>query len=89
MYTCLLSCNVISRERSPEDNLSGGLVVLLCEGGQHRLLKQNRLTWILPGPVRRAQRTVGRHHQAPVPTVGQQLHLGQVGVALHLHNTHR
>lgn len=41
---------------------------------------------MFPGPVRRAQRAVGRHHQAPVTTVGQQLHLGQVGVALYLHN---
>ena len=39
---------------------------------------------MFPGPVRGAQRAVGRHHQASVPTVGQQLDLGQVGVALYL-----
>lgn len=43
---------------------------------------------MFPGPIRRPQRTISRHHQTPIPTVGQQLHLGQVRVALYLSDAH-
>lgn len=71
---------------SPQDNLSRALLIFLSKGGEHRLLKQDGFIWIFPGPVRRAQGAVSGQHQAPVPAVGQQFYLGQVGVALYLSN---
>ncbi|KAG7233974.1 hypothetical protein INR49_028688, partial [Caranx melampygus] len=46
-------------------------------GGDHRLLKQHGFIWMFPGSIRGAQGAIGRHHQATVPAVGQELHLGQ------------
>lgn len=72
--------------KSPQDYLSGALLIFLSKGGDHRLLKQDGFIWMFPGPVRRTQGAVSRHHQAPVTAVGQQFYLGQVGVALYLSN---
>lgn len=82
----LFQCKEILGVKSPQDNLCRGFFIFLCQCADHRLLKQNRFIWMFPGPVGRAQRAVGGHHQAPFPAVGQQLYLGQVGVALYLAN---
>jgi len=84
---CLCEISILKwGVESPQNNLSRGLFIFLCQGSHHRLLKQDGFIWMFPGPVRRAQRAVGRQHQAPVPTVGQQLHLSQIRVTLYLPN---
>lgn len=70
--------------KSPEDDLSRRLVVLLCQWQNCRLLQQDGFIWMFPGSVWRPQGAVGGHHQTPVPTVCQQVYLGQVRVALYL-----
>lgn len=75
--------------KSPQDYLGGGLVVFLCQGGDNGLVQQDGLIRLFPCAVRRPQGAVGRHHQAPVPAVGQQLYLSQVGVALYLATKHQ
>lgn len=69
---------------SPQDDLSGGLLVSLSQPKNHGLLEENRLIRVLPRSVWGAQRAVGGHHKSPVPTVAEELHLRQVGVALDL-----